>query len=310
MKKNFFNKTVFSLLLFSSSILNNLQVYAEEQIAPSIPGNNSQTFILGDVNADGDFSVSDVILLQKYLLGNSNISLINWEAADFYKDNILNIFDLCLMKKNLISVTNKLKFKNNYVSTEVKNEILNSIIKINNNINFDDFTFEYVGVSSIPKNIHDYINTIGKTYSFNIYYKNTLLNPNKYKLIVNKYDNGSFETDCSFFQQDIIKLLSNLNLMPTIDIETAIKKAESYSNGLEINYFSKNLGKYKISNQFGSYSEKIIYSVEDCILAYKIYDNNSIFDGIDVWDVDLKVYVNTYNGEIIDQETLIDLPMT
>ena len=56
----------------------------------------------GDVNDDGDFNVADVVLLQKWLLGSADAELINWKAADFCNDNVLDIFDLCLMRKALI----------------------------------------------------------------------------------------------------------------------------------------------------------------------------------------------------------------
>lgn len=57
---------------------------------------------MGDVNADGSFNVADVVLLQKWLLAVPNTDLANWKAADFYDDQILNVFDLCLMKRALI----------------------------------------------------------------------------------------------------------------------------------------------------------------------------------------------------------------
>jgi len=58
--------------------------------------------ITGDVNADGAFNISDVLLLQKWLLAVPNTNLANWKAADFYDDNKLDVFDLCLMKRKLI----------------------------------------------------------------------------------------------------------------------------------------------------------------------------------------------------------------
>ena len=55
-----------------------------------------------DVNADGKFDISDVVLLQKWLLGVSDVTLPNWKAADFYEDGKLNVLDLCMMKCKLI----------------------------------------------------------------------------------------------------------------------------------------------------------------------------------------------------------------
>jgi hypothetical protein len=56
----------------------------------------------GDVNADGVFNVADVVLLQKWLLGVPDTKLANWKAGNFYSDNRLDVFDLCLMKRELL----------------------------------------------------------------------------------------------------------------------------------------------------------------------------------------------------------------
>ena len=59
-------------------------------------------FIMGDVNDDGVFSVSDVVLLQKWLLAVPNTHLENWRAANFCDDDRLDVFDLTLMKRAMI----------------------------------------------------------------------------------------------------------------------------------------------------------------------------------------------------------------
>ena len=58
--------------------------------------------IMGDVNNDGAFNISDVVLLQKWLLAVPDTHLANWKAADFCEDNKLDVFDLTLMKRALI----------------------------------------------------------------------------------------------------------------------------------------------------------------------------------------------------------------
>lgn len=60
----------------------------------------------GDVNGDGAFDISDVVVLQKWLQGSDGAELANWSAADFTKDGKLNVFDLCLMRRKLISKNN------------------------------------------------------------------------------------------------------------------------------------------------------------------------------------------------------------
>ena len=64
--------------------------------------------ISGDVNNDGEFNISDVVLLQKWLLAVPDTHLENWKAADLCDDDILDVFDLCLMKSALIEKINEI----------------------------------------------------------------------------------------------------------------------------------------------------------------------------------------------------------
>ena len=60
------------------------------------------TYIKGDVNGDGVFNISDVVVLQKWLLAIPDIHLSQWQAADLCEDKRLDVFDLCLMKRELL----------------------------------------------------------------------------------------------------------------------------------------------------------------------------------------------------------------
>lgn len=60
----------------------------------------------GDVNFDGEFSIADIVTLQKWLLNEPNTKLSYWKAADLCEDDKLNVFDLCLMKRALIENSN------------------------------------------------------------------------------------------------------------------------------------------------------------------------------------------------------------
>lgn len=59
-------------------------------------------FLQGDCNNDGEFSLSDVVFLQKWLLAVPDTELANWQAADLCEDGRLDVFDLCLMKRMLV----------------------------------------------------------------------------------------------------------------------------------------------------------------------------------------------------------------
>jgi len=61
---------------------------------------SSDSSLIGDVNQDHVFNLTDVIMLQKWLLGVG--SLTDQKAADFNHDQIINIYDLVLMKKALL----------------------------------------------------------------------------------------------------------------------------------------------------------------------------------------------------------------
>lgn len=75
--------------------------YAIENNIPFI-AMSSET-IKGDVNNDGFFTIADVILLKKWLVEKPDAILENWKAGDLCEDNIINVFDLCLMMRKLIN---------------------------------------------------------------------------------------------------------------------------------------------------------------------------------------------------------------
>ncbi len=56
--------------------------------------------IKGDVNADGSFTVADLVMLEKYLLGTG--TLTNWQAGDLLEDEKIDVFDLIVMRKEIV----------------------------------------------------------------------------------------------------------------------------------------------------------------------------------------------------------------
>ena len=59
---------------------------------------------MGDTNGDGEFGVADLVTMQKWLLGSSDTKLSDWKAADIYKDNTIDSFDLVMLRKKLIEI--------------------------------------------------------------------------------------------------------------------------------------------------------------------------------------------------------------
>lgn len=58
--------------------------------------------VSGDINSDGEFSIADVVMMQKYLIGTDSIT--DWQAGDLHEDGIIDVFDLVAMKQKLISL--------------------------------------------------------------------------------------------------------------------------------------------------------------------------------------------------------------
>lgn len=69
-----------------------------DRIAVALP----EKTVLGDVNADGVFSVADVVLLQKRLLNVPGVKLADQKAGDLCENGRLDVADLCMMKSMLI----------------------------------------------------------------------------------------------------------------------------------------------------------------------------------------------------------------
>lgn len=88
--------------------------------------------VKGDANDDGEFTVADLVSLQKWLLGYDNV-LINSDNSDLCADGIINVFDLCQMRKkftdsqkstNIVRVTNTDELKTALLNVKPNDEII------------------------------------------------------------------------------------------------------------------------------------------------------------------------------------------
>ena len=57
--------------------------------------------VQGDVNCDGSFSIADIVMLQGFLLGKSDLT--DWQAGDLCQDGVIDSFDLVAMRKLILS---------------------------------------------------------------------------------------------------------------------------------------------------------------------------------------------------------------
>lgn len=58
--------------------------------------------ITGDINLDSAVTISDAVMLQKYLLCSCSLTKDQLEVADLIKDDSVNIFDLVVLKRMLL----------------------------------------------------------------------------------------------------------------------------------------------------------------------------------------------------------------
>ncbi len=72
-------------------------------LTSSMMSQNEPERVHGDVNADGALTVADVIMLQKWLLAVPDAALTDWKAGDLCEDKRLDVFDLCLIKRELLN---------------------------------------------------------------------------------------------------------------------------------------------------------------------------------------------------------------
>lgn len=64
----------------------------------------TETGLKGDVNRDGDISAADVVLLQEYLVGLQTLPEKNTYNADTDSNNVIDIFDLVLLRRDVIGM--------------------------------------------------------------------------------------------------------------------------------------------------------------------------------------------------------------
>lgn len=77
-----------------------ITLFNEEIVIPF----SIETVIKGDINNNGAIGISDVVLLQKWILNSPDAKLNNWRAADLNNDEEINVYDLVLLRKKLLEV--------------------------------------------------------------------------------------------------------------------------------------------------------------------------------------------------------------
>lgn len=63
--------------------------------------------MMGDLNDDRTFTVADLVIMEKWLLGSADAKMDDWIAADYDRDGVIDWYDLCAMRKAIIEELSK-----------------------------------------------------------------------------------------------------------------------------------------------------------------------------------------------------------
>lgn len=74
--------------------------YTKVTLVYEYDGSQVSTGVTGDVNADGEFTVADLVMMKNWLLGDGKLT--DWKAGDLCEDEIINVFDLVRMRQEIL----------------------------------------------------------------------------------------------------------------------------------------------------------------------------------------------------------------
>lgn len=80
--------------------------YTFEVLMPDVPP-PGPVMIAGDIDGNWELNLTDVVLLQKWILGVPSEKIITLSNADLNSDGVVDIFDLALVKKELLKITER-----------------------------------------------------------------------------------------------------------------------------------------------------------------------------------------------------------
>lgn len=111
----------------------------------------------GDLNNDGFFSISDLVILQRWLIGEGELD--EWQNVDYDKDGIVDIFDFCIMKSELLK---KISSPHEISDDELIILLVNSHPRELTWSDLENFTYTETdnGVYEYPFEEHEYIKLI------------------------------------------------------------------------------------------------------------------------------------------------------
>ena len=87
--------------------MQNLYVSATAQAAKiyglyAVPAKSSSETVLGDLNGDGELTLLDAVLMQRFLLGDLTLTDEQAAVMDCNEDGVWNAFDGAYLKRKLL----------------------------------------------------------------------------------------------------------------------------------------------------------------------------------------------------------------
>jgi len=263
---------------------------------------NAPALVLGDVNCDGSFRVSDVVLFQKWLINASDVALKKPETADWNADGKLNATDLSMMKQALMGrIAKNLEINIKWDKSKKQEDEICRYLQdsIKQKLpSFDDSKFTFEWVESVYEN-RKTISPIGDTICFRLCYQGIPLDYEKYAVKVHLCDNGRYELEASFLTDDFIEKLAAIDTAKVISKKKAIETAKEYASEMKL---ATKTGKYQPSERFGENTDLVYFSVENARLAYQVSDPLSNFYSVSntFFTVRANVFVDAKTGEVLE----------
>lgn len=123
------------------------QQYAKTNFRTFTSLGDAPEYEKGDINRDGACSLADLVLLQKYLIGEETLSAAWGYLADFDENQKINAKDLTLMKRKLLGQTDT-----NYVEPEFRNEYGAEMIVVADSVSlYLGPSTDYPAAATIPQ---------------------------------------------------------------------------------------------------------------------------------------------------------------
>lgn len=255
-------------------------------------------YVYGDINADGKFTVADVVMLQKWLLCVPDVTLANWKAADLCEDGVLNVFDLCMMKHELIGNTN-----NKPILTKAE---LRDIILSKEEYTWSDFEqYQSEDIGSGVYVLKYKVDFDGEDIEVNLYITGSDLEKKPEKIYIDVNRSGEEEKlDIYEFRQQLMDFIDSFNKqeMTMDDVIELSNKGDNLTWSDFDNYeHSEDVGsgltiyEFKIANYSDRFTLVVGYSDENSLQYVRLKSSGSTIDITESSENDIMMFIAEHN---------------